>query len=405
MDGRLVLVVGSRRSGTNWLQRILQTHTALVGPNGESFLFSQGVAPLMARFHHGSPKASEVGSLYADRPTLVAAMRAFCDTVLGDLLDALGPAERLVERTPEHVQCLDLVGELYPGVHVIHIIRNGRDVVRSLLSMQWGPAEAEVAAEEWRAAVVDGREAGRRLANYREVRYEELLADPEPIVRDLYEWLGVSADEEAVAAAVAEASRAFTVDPKQPTIGAGKWREGLDPAALAVLQRVAGDALADLGYGDATAGGPPVAVAAPPPAPGSRLTRLRRRLAGDITNDAAEALAIREQIRGASHVMNQVLSRLSKGLGVDVPVVADVRVEVVGGPDPFEGRGLDAWQRFRAHVDADPVWRGAQGRSDVFAAAPMTTAVVHFEGSAAHVLAMAIDRRRVIRRAAYHHLP
>ncbi len=188
---RVIFVVGSRRSGTNWLQRGLGAHPDVVCTNGESFLFSRGLVPLMDRFHHGNLGSPVVGSVYAHREGVIGAIRQLCDVVFGDLLIALGPAERIVDRTPENVVCLNLIGEVYPEARVLHIIRDGRDVVRSLLSMKWGTKEAEVAAEEWRAAVVDGREQGKRLRHYREVRYEEVLIDPRAQFEEVFEWLGL----------------------------------------------------------------------------------------------------------------------------------------------------------------------------------------------------------------------
>src|SRR4029077_21187531 len=83
----------------------------------------------------------------------------------------------------------------------LHVLRDGRDVVASLLSMDWKTPDgvpidytrdARLAARYWASAVRAGREfawttAGR--SNYREVRYETLIDRPEAYLRALFAYL------------------------------------------------------------------------------------------------------------------------------------------------------------------------------------------------------------------------
>ncbi len=415
MGEHMVFVVGARRSGTNWLQRVLCTHPDVIGTHGESFLFSRGLVPLMGRFHHGSPSARELGSVFVDRERMIGAIRGVCDVVFGDLRELLGPADRLVDRTPEHVTCLDLIGEVYPEARVIHIIRDGRDVVRSLLSMEWGTQEAEVAAEEWRAAVVDGRKQGASLRHYREVRYESLLSDPARGFSDTFVWLGLDVDHDVISAAMEEANRAFTVDPKMATIASGKWREGLDPEALAVLERVAGGALEELGYTDD--GSEPAPVTQSPDAVHAVQTSRsggRSRIGG-----VAAALVDRATRRGRSHgggaewqmrerlhvgsqLVNSVLSALAVGSDDQLrPLLDDgVAVRLLGGAHSgYEGRGPDARELLLDVLGSDPVLRWRQRPGAVHSGVPTTTVFLSYEGPDAtvehRVLALTITGDRV----------
>lgn len=242
----MIFCVGARRSGTYWLQRVVASHPDVAAVPSETYLFSRGLVPLGERFQHDAPESLEVGSVYMERGAYLDALRTFCDAVFGAFL---GEHRYVLERTPEHALALDLIGAVYPDAHVIHIVRDGRDVVRSLLSMEWGPDTVEEAAEEWRACVEAGRAAGPRLAHYREVRYEALLAQPAEHIRDLFEWLGVDASPAVVDAAVSEAGTASNVDPSSPEVATGKWRSELAPAQLAAFERIAGPTLAALGYG------------------------------------------------------------------------------------------------------------------------------------------------------------
>ncbi len=152
------------------------------------------------------------------------------------------------DKSPSYVHHLPLLRRLYPRARVIHIVRDVRDHV---LSMQkaWGKHPIR-AAQRW----VDGVEAARRDAapfaqDTLELRYEDLLLDPEPLVRRCCDLLQIPYQPEML-------------DPGQVTenLGdargmrglkkdnAGKWREQMDPALRQRIERIAGPVLRSLGY-------------------------------------------------------------------------------------------------------------------------------------------------------------
>jgi hypothetical protein len=260
-----------RRSGTYWLQRIVTAHPDVSEIPGETHLFSHGIAPLFERFHHDPGAAVRVGRIYADRDTLLDATREFCDRVLGEFLEP--GDDRLSERTPLHVYHLGLISAIYPDARFVHIIRDGRDVARSLLAREWGPTTIAAAAEEWRSSVLAARQA-RPAQGYLEVRYEELLTDPESNVPEIYRHLGLETTEAIVDAALVEArSTSANVDPSDPRIAAGKWRDSWSASDRREFQEVAGEMLVELGYAahGAELGGTEPAV-----------TKLRRRAAAGL---------------------------------------------------------------------------------------------------------------------------
>jgi hypothetical protein len=154
-----------------------------------------------------------------------------------------------LERTPWHALHLPLIAAAYPDARVIHIVRDGRAVARSLVSMDWGPATIEEAAAEWRDSVRGGL-GGKELfgANYREIRFEALMSAPFEEARELYDWLELPADDVSEDRLSMEASTKFNVDPRSPEIVADKWRDELSAGDLAAFDRVAGELVAQLGY-------------------------------------------------------------------------------------------------------------------------------------------------------------
>ena len=99
----MVFVVGARRSGTKWIQRMLAAHPDVAMIPGETGLFTHGLSQLSERFQHGVIGSARTGKVFMDRGDLLDALRGFCDSVFGGLLERLGPKCRyLVERTPFH---------------------------------------------------------------------------------------------------------------------------------------------------------------------------------------------------------------------------------------------------------------------------------------------------------------
>ena len=84
---RMIFSVGSRRSGTFWLQRIVGAHPDVSSIEHETHLFSHGVAVLAERFHHDAPALGQVGSTYIERGALLDALRVFCDAVFAPMLE------------------------------------------------------------------------------------------------------------------------------------------------------------------------------------------------------------------------------------------------------------------------------------------------------------------------------
>lgn len=250
LAGRMVFLVGARRSGTNFLQRLLTCHPSVATIPSETHLFSHGLAPLTEHIHHGPRGSPSTASLHMEREDLLAVLRDLCDRAFSPHLQNRPDAELLVERTPWHVYHLDLITAVYPDARIVHIIRDGRDVARSMMAQPWGPTkptDIRAAAEEWRDATTGARETASS-DRFFEVRYEQLLTDPRTVLTELYRWLGLPVDGERIDEAVAEAGRWFNVDPTAPGLASGKWRTGLTRPEIDDVLDVAGSLLRDLGY-------------------------------------------------------------------------------------------------------------------------------------------------------------
>jgi hypothetical protein len=244
-EERLVFVVGSPRSGTTITASLL------------------GSLPGFVDLDEVQPWKAAIPSLM-ESPVDEAAVRL--RTIL-ERVRRLGLAGGLrgVEQTPETSFVLAAALQAYPSATAVHVIRDGRDVVTSLLERGWlnaartgeddarlayGPhprfwveperrdeftevSDATRAAWAWRRYVTAAGAVPERTV---EVRYEQLASDPAAAALPVAEALGV--DHEKVA------ERFARVHDRS----AGRWRRDLSTDELADVEREAGEALAALGY-------------------------------------------------------------------------------------------------------------------------------------------------------------
>lgn len=165
---------------------------------------------------------------------------------------------RYGDKMPGYVLHVDLLARLFPEARFVHIIRDGRDVALSLTDLWFAQRGVGEAALFWKRRVLAGRTAGRRLGSmrYREVRYEDLVADPQTVVRGLCDFADLSFEP-----AMLEFSERGdevverTGDPAfhqrlllPPTSGLRNWRTQMGGDDLAMFETLAGDVLDELGY-------------------------------------------------------------------------------------------------------------------------------------------------------------
>ena len=182
-----IFVVGCQRSGTTLLRLMLDSHPAIsCGPETRflSDLAKVTTDNWQRLSHYGYPKEYWLRS-----------MAGFFEGIQRDYAISRGKA-RWADKTPRYALSLDFIDELFPECLVVHVVRDGRDVVASHRS-RFGYVAALKAAEKWPRYIEAARAAGARLGpdRYHEVRYERLVADPESTMRALLDFLGEAWDD------------------------------------------------------------------------------------------------------------------------------------------------------------------------------------------------------------------
>lgn len=265
-----IFVVGMHRSGTTWVFDMLASHPQVAGVF-ESGLFSSnlGLATLFAGEHwyRDSDRLESDRKFFGasfrlnqiiDRAELVQDVRELSGGWLGR---ALGSDHRfLVEKTPQHLATMTTIEELFPGAAFIHVIRDGRDMVvsrkaaaRSWPGLQSRSVRIGETAGQWAAELRAAREtADREGLRYTEVRYEEMRVDPAGGLRGLFEFCGIPADEDLVAAICEQTrlsrQRRGEGDAFRRRGEIGEWRKTFGLRDRLRFDRAAGDMLVELGY-------------------------------------------------------------------------------------------------------------------------------------------------------------
>jgi hypothetical protein len=260
-----VIVLGVGRSGTTLLRVMLDRNSELAIPY-ESFF----VVPL-ARRHGRRPKLDafledlerfyqlyEWGIEPDDvRPRLREGMTT--GEAIAAVFEVYAEREgkpRWGDKTPLYMQSLPLLERLFPDARWVHLIRDGRDAALSFLALPEGfsgktwaqPRTAAQFAARWRSEIL----AARRLrGHYLELRYEDLVAEPERELRSVCEhasltWEPAMLDHTGVSK-VAEMPEHRNIA-KPPTAGLREWHNEMSREDALAFEAVAGDVLRDAGY-------------------------------------------------------------------------------------------------------------------------------------------------------------
>jgi hypothetical protein len=266
-------IIGCPRSGTTLLRAMLDSHPDLAVPPEAYFLVQtlrnesryatasgvdraavvRDVAANVSWPSWQVPDAA-LDAIAADESltTVPATLRAIYDHYAASL-----GKRRAIDKTPRHTEHVALLARTYPGSRFVHLVRDGRDVVPSLQSMPYFPPRFADAALYWRDRALSGREARTLVgaARHHELRYEDLVTDPERHLEILCGFLDVAfAPEMLDYTDRAEAVIAGTVggaaheNIRRAPGRTRDWRTDMAPRDAARFEALAGDALAIFGY-------------------------------------------------------------------------------------------------------------------------------------------------------------
>lgn len=259
MTSSPIFVGGAGRSGTTLIRVILDSHPNIAcGPELK-------VTPILAGLWH----SFQTAHLPPLREYLLTP--ADINQIFGQMIMALlekyrcqTGKPRIAEKSPNNVFFFQHLHHIFPDSPLIHVIRDGRDVVCSLLTMNWvnpqtgRPIEytrdARKAAEYWVSAVRTGRKAAQDPSlgpRYMELRYEDIVVQPERTLRELFSFIKEPWDPAVLEFYQRErnlASESSAAQVSKPLYAAsiGRWEKDLSPSDKQAVKDVAGDLLVEL---------------------------------------------------------------------------------------------------------------------------------------------------------------
>ena len=184
----------------------------------------------------------------------------FLRTVMEEIAASQG-VQRWADCTPDHLLYMREIKRQIPNALFIHIIRDGRDVALSYVKQGWSyplpwdrSEHLAVAALYWEFVVQKGRRAGKALApDYHEVRFEDLVTEPQKVLTELGAFIDQPLDYEVIRrAGIGSVSQPNSSFLPEGDIGqfnpVGRWREKLNQPQLTDIEQVIGPILRELGY-------------------------------------------------------------------------------------------------------------------------------------------------------------
>jgi len=165
------------------------------------------------------------------------------------------------DKDPIYTQHIEILNEIFPNAKFIHLIRDGRDVALSLVTKKWGPTTFTNAIMYWERTIHMTRRLLRMINNAQtiELKYEDLVTEPEANLRKLCEFLQLEYNDKMLNSYSAKALNNAIVKTqvsgihknvldKPNTSQLFKWKKNLNTIDQSIAWEYAGGELGYFGY-------------------------------------------------------------------------------------------------------------------------------------------------------------
>jgi hypothetical protein len=209
MDDKVFFVVGSPRSGSTLLARMLGSHSKIFSrpePHLLTPLAHLGYYNKVEKAPYDALLAAEstrafVEDLPGGEQDYIDACRAYADTLYLRMLGTRPDAERFLDKTPAYALILDFMAKIYPTAKYVILTRHPLAVFSSFAE-SFFDSDYQAAHDynpiTWRYVPAVADFLRKAPVPIYHVVYEDLVADPEPMLNEIFEFLGLEHEADAV---------------------------------------------------------------------------------------------------------------------------------------------------------------------------------------------------------------
>lgn len=239
-----VFVAGPLRSGSTLLTLMLDRHSSLKNPGEFDFLFDAfGVDGGLACAQAMS--SEDLDDFFSDHRGYLCTAKK-----LGPTAPVPERLRELVDRYAQDVPCLALsihrnfvsAHEIFPEARFIHLLRDARDCAKSAVAASFA-GNVYHGLEPW----MNSEESWDRLRpnlspeQYIEVRYEDLVTEPERVLTQICEFLGLPYEPQMMDLSDT------TYEPPSARF-ANQWRRSMGPRDVQLIEARVGALMEARGY-------------------------------------------------------------------------------------------------------------------------------------------------------------
>jgi hypothetical protein len=275
-----LFIVGANRSGTTLLRLLLNAHSSIAIPDEINYFYGfTGTEVCYEKWPASQLSPTDYESfvdrfLEANRPKVRELdLEAVRSEILAGPHDLRRPYQVLLERwaahygkarwgekTPGNIYHSNILIDMFPDARFIHVVRDPRGGVASMQRVSFFSNDVAFNALNRHKIMTHGRDWLARAvpaAQRMEVRYEDLVTDPQHTLGRICDFVGVSYEPEMLrfhqhadrfmldeAASTYNTTATRPIAPEQ----AQKWRSQLTDEDIAIIERVCADEMAEFGY-------------------------------------------------------------------------------------------------------------------------------------------------------------
>ncbi len=257
-EEKVLFVIGSPRSGSTLLARMIGAHSQIF-TRGEPHMLTPlahlGYYAKVDKAPYDAILAAEsirqfVEELPGKEQDYIAACRAYTDVLYGRLLETQPDCKYFLDKTPAYALVLDFIAKIYPRAKYVVLTRHPLAIfssyAESFFDSDYQAAhDYNPIIERYVPAIAKFLREKRVPIHH--VIYERLVADPEKHLAEIFDFIGVPNEPQAVNYGDQEYSQKGLGDPigvgrhKRPTTESiDKWAVAIasDPARLALCRKI-----------------------------------------------------------------------------------------------------------------------------------------------------------------------